>query len=125
MKKNQLQDSSADLNSTLSAPTNMLESLPRASEALTELSPSNQSPSDQSVLDQSPSSSTKKRLPLILGGLILLVIGAVFGGRWWQFQQTHAETDNAQIQGHLSPIAARISATVQKFLVKECDHVES
>jgi membrane fusion protein (multidrug efflux system) len=135
MKKNQLLDSSTHLNSTLSAPTNTLESLPRTNEALTELSPSNQSPSDQSVLDQSPpdqsipdkssSSSTKKRLPLILGGLILLVIGAVFGGRWWQFQQTHAETDNAQIQGHLSPIAARISATVQKVLVKEGDHVEA
>ncbi|MCX5962760.1 MAG: HlyD family secretion protein [Cyanobacteria bacterium] len=136
MKKNQLLDPSVRSIRTQSDPAiDVVESLSKESEALVELSPSNQSPSDQSVADPSPSDQSvadpspsplaKQRLPLIFGGLILVIVGAVFGGRWWQFQQTHAETDNAQIQGHLSPIAARISATVQKVLVKEGDHVEA
>lgn len=65
----------------------------------------------------------KRRLLFGLLGLLVLAVGAVFGGRWWQFQQTHATTDNAQIQGHLSPISSKIPATVQQVLVKEGDPV--
>ncbi|MFE4104772.1 HlyD family secretion protein [Almyronema epifaneia] len=67
----------------------------------------------------------KQRLLFILGGLAVLTVGAIFGGRWWQFQQTHVSTDNAQIEGHLSPISAKIPATVQQVLVKEGDYVEA
>ncbi len=65
-----------------------------------------------------------RRIGLLLGGTIALIIGSMFGWRWWQFQQTHISTDNAQIQGHPSPIAAKITATVKRILVKNGDYVQ-
>lgn len=67
----------------------------------------------------------KRRVGLMIVGAITLTAGAVLGWRWWQYQQIHVSTDNAQIQGHISPISAKISATVQKVLVREGDHVQA
>jgi membrane fusion protein (multidrug efflux system) len=66
-----------------------------------------------------------KRNLLLVAGAIAISIGAVGGWRWWQFEQTHTSTENAQIQGHLSPISCKISATVQQVLVKEGDYVKA
>ncbi|OUL18163.1 secretion protein HlyD [Nostoc sp. T09] len=67
----------------------------------------------------------QRRAWLLVLGVITLAIATVFGWRWWQFQHTHVSTDNAQIQGHVSPIAAKISATVQKVQVKDGDYVKA
>jgi membrane fusion protein (multidrug efflux system) len=82
-----------------------------------------ENPSDDAGLPKS--NRGKRRLPLILGGLLLLLLGSVFGFRWWLFQRTHVTTDNAQIQGHLSPISSKIPATVQQVLVQDGDYVEA
>jgi membrane fusion protein (multidrug efflux system) len=75
--------------------------------------------------NHSPQPGTpKRRIPLVIAGFMILLIGSIVGFRWWQFQQTHASTDNAQIQGHLSPLSSKIPATVQRVLVKEGDPVE-
>ncbi|NUN66176.1 HlyD family secretion protein [Pseudanabaena biceps] len=78
---------------------------------------------DEVVTSQSHS-STKRNL-FFLAGAIALGIGAVGGWNWWQFQKTHISTENAQIQGHLSPISCKISATVQQVLVKDGDYVKA
>lgn len=74
---------------------------------------------------QQPKSRGKRRGLLLVVGAIVLAAGAIVGLRWWQFQRSHVTTDNAQIQGHLSPIAAKIPATVQKVLVEEGDQVQA
>ncbi len=75
---------------------------------------------------QAPKSKRlQRRIPFVIGGLIVLVIGSILGWRLWQFQRTHVSTDNAQIQGHLSPISSKIPATVQQVLVKEGDPVKA
>ena len=66
-----------------------------------------------------------KRNLLLLAGAIAISIGAVAGWRWWQFEKTHISTENAQIQGHLSPISCKISATIQQVLVKDGDYVKA
>ncbi|OUL17473.1 HlyD family secretion protein [Nostoc sp. 106C] len=67
----------------------------------------------------------QRRAWLLVLGVITLGVATVIGWRWWQFQHSHISTDNAQIQGHVSPIAAKISATVQKIQVKEGDYVKA
>ncbi|MBW4521563.1 MAG: HlyD family secretion protein [Scytolyngbya sp. HA4215-MV1] len=67
----------------------------------------------------------KRRFLLVMGGCMILLAGSIIGWRWWQFQQTHASTDNAQIQGHLSPLSSKIPATVQQTLVKEGEPVRA
>jgi len=78
---------------------------------------------DQVVPSQSHS-STKRNL-FFLAGAIALGISTVGGWQWWQFQKTHISTENAQIQGHLSPISCKISATVQQVLVKDGEYVKA
>ncbi|ELS32164.1 MULTISPECIES: HlyD family secretion protein [Pseudanabaena] len=68
--------------------------------------------------------ASQKRSLFLIVGAIALGLSAVGGWNWWQFQKTHVSTENAQIQGHLSPISCEISATVQQVLVKDGDYVQ-
>ena len=72
-----------------------------------------------------PSFLKRHRWLSIVVAAIALAGGAQVGWRWLQFQRTHASTDNAQIEGHISPVAPKISATVQKVLVKDGDYVQA
>jgi len=53
-----------------------------------------------------------KRHPVI-ALLALLLVAAVIAGSWLYFS-SYEETDDAQVDGHLNPISARISGTVLK-----------
>lgn len=73
-----------------------------------------------------PQKGSKKRRGLFLViGAIVLAVGSIFGLRWWQFQSTHVSTDNAQLKGHLSPISAKVPATVKQVLVNDGDYVKA
>ena len=58
--------------------------------------------------------------------LLLVVAGAVaVGGTWyWSYSSIRESTDDAQIDGHLHPVSARISGTVLKVLVRDNQYVE-
>ncbi|MGI0493661.1 HlyD family secretion protein [Alkalinema pantanalense CENA528] len=82
---------------------------------------------DSQVTDPDPNLSPKGNSKKILWwtiGAIVLTIGGAFGWQFWHFQRTHVTTENAQIQGHLSPISSQIPATVKQVLVKNGDRVE-
>ncbi|MBD0337264.1 MAG: HlyD family secretion protein [Cyanobacteria bacterium Co-bin13] len=66
-----------------------------------------------------------KRLPLPLLGLatVGLVIGGVWGLRWWSYASTHETTDNAQVQGHVYQVSSRIPGTVQQIAVDDNQRV--
>ena len=84
--------------------------------------------SSSSVDDDSAEPPEKhKKIPrwVWISGIIVLLVGGIFGWRWWQYQSTHPSTDNAQIKGHPSPVAAKINATVQQVLVRDGDYVQA
>jgi membrane fusion protein (multidrug efflux system) len=58
------------------------------------------------------------RVPLILLGLFVL-----FGGGWalrtWLYGRTHVSTDNAQVDGHITPIAPKVGGFVTRILVED------
>jgi len=58
---------------------------------------------------------TRERLRRILAvaGSVLL-IGVVF---WWWYSSGHETTDNAQIDGHIAPVASRVGGTVLEVKV--------
>ena len=60
-------------------------------------------------------------VPIILG--VLLVIGAVFGITEWNYYSKHVDTDDAQIDGDISPVVARVSGYVQSISFEENTHV--
>ena len=45
----------------------------------------------------------------------------VAGIAWWLYSRTYESTDDAQINGHLNPIASRVAGTVKAVYV-ESDH---
>lgn len=59
------------------------------------------------------------RLFLILGAIVVVVAGVVL----WRYFSSYESTDDAQIDGHLNPISARVSGHVVKLLVDDNQYV--
>jgi len=60
-------------------------------------------------------------VPIILG--VLLVIGVVFGIIEWNYYSKHVDTDDAQIDGDISPVVARVGGYVKDINFEENTHV--
>jgi membrane fusion protein (multidrug efflux system) len=68
--------------------------------------------------DRAATARPRRPLPLLIGGLaLLLALG--WGWRRYQFARTHVETDNAQVDGHITPIAPKVQAFVGRVVVEE------
>jgi membrane fusion protein (multidrug efflux system) len=61
------------------------------------------------------------RIALILGG-IALVVAVLF---LWRYLASYESTDDAQIDGHLNPVSARVSGHVYRLLVNDNQYVEA
>src|SRR5271163_4621203 len=56
--------------------------------------------------------------------LLVFAAGLVVGGIWyWSYSSIRESTDDAQIDGHLRPVSARISGTVIKVLIRDNQYV--
>lgn len=68
---------------------------------------------------------TKKKpnrvLPIILG--IVLVAGIIFGIKEYIYYGNHIDTDDAQIDGDISPVVARVGGYVDSIYFQENTHV--
>lgn len=60
-------------------------------------------------------------VPIILG--VLLVIGIIFGITEWNYYSKHVDTDDAQIDGDISPVVARVGGYVKDINFEENTHV--
>ncbi|AFY75068.1 multidrug resistance efflux pump [Synechococcus sp. PCC 7502] len=65
-----------------------------------------------------PQASPRKLIVFSLLGFGATIL-AIFLLRWWHYAQTHQETDNAYVRGHINPVTARISGTVLEVLVDD------
>ena len=63
--------------------------------------------------------SPRFRMFLIFGAIILVIAGVLL----WRYFGSYESTDDAQIDGHLNPISARVSGHVQKILVSDYQYV--
>ena len=61
------------------------------------------------------------RMFLIIGIVVLLVAGFFL----WRYFGSYESTDDAQIDGHLNPVSARVSGHVQKLLVDDNQYVQA
>jgi membrane fusion protein (multidrug efflux system) len=61
------------------------------------------------------------RLALIVGGIVVLVAGFFL----WRYLNSYESTDDAQIDGHLNAVSARVSGHVAKLLVNDNQYVEA
>lgn len=59
---------------------------------------------------------------LLVGAVLLLLIGGFFA---WRYFSSYESTDDAQIDGHLMPVSARISGYVAKVNVTDNQYVQA
>jgi membrane fusion protein (multidrug efflux system) len=63
---------------------------------------------------------------VFLGLLVVVaIVGIAFGVRTLRFYGTHAETDDAQIEGHVHPVLARVAGFITTVAVEENAKVDS
>ncbi len=61
------------------------------------------------------------RMFLIIGVVVLLVAGFFL----WRYFNSYESTDDAQIDGHLNPVSARVSGHIQKLLITDNQYVQA
>src|SRR5438270_1245154 len=61
------------------------------------------------------------RMFLIVGIVVLLVAGFFL----WRYFNSYESTDDAQVDGHLNPVSARVSGHVEKLLVTDNQYVQA
>jgi len=74
--------------------------------------------------EKKPADPATKRKRIVIGvaaGVVVLVAGFL----WWQHSQTYESTDDAQIDGHLNPIASRVAGTVKAVYVENDQPVKA
>lgn len=64
-----------------------------------------------------PAKKKNKALPIILG--ILILLGAAFGVKEYLYFSKHVDTDDAQIDGDISPVVARVGGYVKDINFEE------
>ena len=83
-----------------------------------------QTESEQKQPEKKPADPAKRRRNIAIGAVIamLLVIGAV---AWWIHSRTYETTDDAQVDAHLNPVAARVQGTVSAVYVEDNQTVQA
>jgi membrane fusion protein (multidrug efflux system) len=71
-----------------------------------------------------PARPRKRRISLIIVGLLVLALAA-WGLRKYLYSRHHVTSDNAQVDGHITVIAPRISAFISRVLVDDNQHVNT
>jgi len=68
-------------------------------------------------------SQVRRNLALGVTAALVVLVGGYFGLRHWRFVHTHEETDDAQVEGDISPVLPRISGYVTRVQVRDNQHV--
>jgi len=72
--------------------------------------------------ENEPKKKPNKVLPIILG--VILVIGIIFGIKEYIYYGKHVDTDDAQIDGDISQVVARVGGYVDSIYFQENTHVD-
>ena len=65
-----------------------------------------------------------KRRGVIIIAAVVLLLGAIFGIRYWLYARSHESTDDAFIDGHIIQISPKVSGYVAKIYVADNQQVK-
>jgi membrane fusion protein (multidrug efflux system) len=75
----------------------------------------------QDTNEHTPAKKPNRVLPIILG--IVLIGGLIFGVKEYIYYGKHVDTDDAQVDGDISPVVARVGGYVDSIYFEENMHV--
>ncbi|HEU4700317.1 MAG TPA: HlyD family secretion protein [Gemmatimonadales bacterium] len=88
------------------------------------MTPTDRSPTAGGHAPEAEPAAPKRRInPLLIIGVLVLA-GLGWGVTRWLHGRNHESTDNAQIDGHVTPIAPKVQAFVSRVLVDDNLHVK-
>src|SRR5437588_4456383 len=61
----------------------------------------------------------------ILVLVALLAVAAIFAMPLWNYLRSYESTDDAQIDGHITPVSSRVDGTVEKVYVQDTEWVDA
>jgi len=73
--------------------------------------------------DAEPRKASSRRFIVLPIVALALIAGVVWGVRKWSYGRSHESTDNAQVEGHLVPVLAKVGGFVTAVRVAENSHV--
>ena len=65
-----------------------------------------------------------KRRSVLIIAAVVLVLGAIFGVRYWLYSRSHESTDDAFIDGHIIQVSPKASGYVAKIYVSDNQQVK-
>jgi membrane fusion protein (multidrug efflux system) len=68
--------------------------------------------------------STRKKFVLPIVGIVALIL-LIWAFQKWSYGRSHQSTDNAQVDGHIVPVLAKVGGYVKTVSVNENDHVNA
>src|SRR5258706_3627776 len=68
--------------------------------------------------------SSKKKFVLPIVGVVALIL-LFWAFQKWSYGRSHQSTDNAQVDGHIVPVLAKVGGYVKTVNVNENDHVNA
>ncbi|HEY9004436.1 MAG TPA: HlyD family secretion protein [Mucilaginibacter sp.] len=73
--------------------------------------------------EHEPKKKPNRVIPIILG--VILIAGIIFGIKEYIYYGKHIDTDDAQIDGDVSPVVARVGGYVDSIFFEENTHVNA
>ncbi|MBV9768903.1 MAG: HlyD family secretion protein [Bryobacterales bacterium] len=67
---------------------------------------------------KAPPDPAQRRRSYFIAGIVVLIF-AIGAFAWWSHAQTYEDTDDAQIDGHLSPLGSRVTGTIKAVYVED------
>jgi len=74
--------------------------------------------------DAAPSKPSRRKLIILPIVALLGLAGIIWGVRKWSYGRSHESTDNAQVDGHIVPVLAKVGGYVTAVRVDENVHVK-
>jgi membrane fusion protein, multidrug efflux system len=71
------------------------------------------------------SGTNMTRVVIIAVAALALAAGTVVGIKHWRYYTAHEETDDAEVEGHISPVLPRVSGFVTRVLVSDNQRVDA
>jgi membrane fusion protein (multidrug efflux system) len=82
-------------------------------------------PPEEDVVVRQPVNKKRNRIITWVLVNVLAIAAILFAARWWHYAQTHQQTDDAVLTGHVHNISTRIPGTVVAVSVKENQMVKA